>query len=118
MKLIAVRLGLLSADGASANPLLFSLTRRLRWRAALYACSERTSVRPPVTFVRMAARVTANKTAKAEFTAKVLPVIDEIRSAGVQTLQGLVSVLVVRVVDSNFDRGVLQPLLGKCPAGG
>jgi hypothetical protein len=37
--------------------------------------------------------VTANKTAKAEFAAKVLPVIQEIQSAGVQTLQGIADCL-------------------------
>jgi DNA invertase Pin-like site-specific DNA recombinase len=37
----------------------------------------------------VAAMATANKTAKTEFAAKVLPVIEEIRSAGVQTLQGI-----------------------------
>jgi hypothetical protein len=37
--------------------------------------------------------VTANKTAKASFTAKVLPLIDEIRSAGVQGLQGIADCL-------------------------
>ena len=41
----------------------------------------------------VAAMVTANKTAKASFTAKVLPLIDEIRSAGVQTLQGIADCL-------------------------
>lgn len=37
----------------------------------------------------VAAMVTANKTAKTEFAAKVLPVIEEIKSAGVQTLRGI-----------------------------
>lgn len=41
----------------------------------------------------VAAMVTANKTAKAEFTAKVSPVIQEIQSAGVQTLQGIADCL-------------------------
>jgi Recombinase len=31
----------------------------------------------------------ANKFAKAEFAAKVFPIIQEIKSAGVQTLQGI-----------------------------
>ena len=35
----------------------------------------------------------ANKTAKSEFAAKVLPVIEEIRLAGVQTLQGIADCL-------------------------
>lgn len=37
----------------------------------------------------VAAMVTANKTAKAEFAVKVLPVIAEIKSAGVSTLRGI-----------------------------
>ena len=37
--------------------------------------------------------VTANKTAKAEFAAKVFPLIEEIRSAGVQNLQGIADCL-------------------------
>jgi DNA invertase Pin-like site-specific DNA recombinase len=41
----------------------------------------------------VAAMVEANKTAKAEFTAKVLPVIKEIQSAGVHTLQGIADCL-------------------------
>jgi len=41
----------------------------------------------------VAAMVTANQTAKTVFAAKVLPVIDEIRSAGVQTLQGIADCL-------------------------
>jgi hypothetical protein len=40
-----------------------------------------------------AAMVMANKTAKSEFMAKVFPIIEEIRSAGVKTLHGPVSVL-------------------------
>jgi DNA invertase Pin-like site-specific DNA recombinase len=41
----------------------------------------------------VAAMVTANKTAKSEFAAKILPVIEEIRLAGVQTLQGIADCL-------------------------
>jgi DNA invertase Pin-like site-specific DNA recombinase len=41
----------------------------------------------------VAAMVAANKTAKTEFAAKVLPLIEEIRSAGVQTLQGIADCL-------------------------
>lgn len=41
----------------------------------------------------VAAMVTANKTAKAEFAAKVFPIIEEIRAAGVQTLQGIADCL-------------------------
>ena len=41
----------------------------------------------------VAAMVTANRTAKLEFTIKVLPVIEEIRSAGVKTLQGIADCL-------------------------
>ena len=41
----------------------------------------------------VAAMVTANKTAKGEFAVKVLPVIAEIRSAGVRTLQGIADCL-------------------------
>lgn len=41
----------------------------------------------------VAAMVTANKTAKAEFAAKALPLIEEIRLAGVQTLQGIADCL-------------------------
>lgn len=37
----------------------------------------------------VAAMVTANKTAKGEFAVKVLPVIAEIKSAGVSTLRGI-----------------------------
>lgn len=37
----------------------------------------------------VAAMVTANKTARAEFAVKVLPVIAEIKSAGVSTLRGI-----------------------------
>ncbi len=37
----------------------------------------------------VAAMVTANKSAKVEFAAKVAPVIEEIKSAGVQTLRGI-----------------------------
>jgi DNA invertase Pin-like site-specific DNA recombinase len=37
----------------------------------------------------LAAMVTANKSAKVEFAAKVFPVIEEIKSAGVQTLRGI-----------------------------
>jgi DNA invertase Pin-like site-specific DNA recombinase len=37
----------------------------------------------------VAAMVVANKTAKAEFAAKVLPIIEEIKSAGVSTLRGI-----------------------------
>jgi DNA invertase Pin-like site-specific DNA recombinase len=37
----------------------------------------------------VAAMVTANKTAKGKFAAKVLPVINEIKSAGVSTLRGI-----------------------------
>ena len=37
----------------------------------------------------VAAMVTANKSAKVEFAAKVLPIIEEIKSAGVQTLRGI-----------------------------
>src|SRR5207249_1595165 len=37
----------------------------------------------------VAAMVTANKAAKVEFAAKVLPVIEEIKSAGVETLRGI-----------------------------
>jgi DNA invertase Pin-like site-specific DNA recombinase len=37
----------------------------------------------------VAAMAMVNKSAKIEFAAKVLPVIEEIRSAGVQTLQGI-----------------------------
>lgn len=48
----------------------------------------------------VAAMVKANKTAKAEFTVKVLPVIDEIRSAGVQTLQGIADCLNRRGIPS------------------
>jgi DNA invertase Pin-like site-specific DNA recombinase len=39
------------------------------------------------------AMVTANKTAKVEFTARVLPLIREIQSAGVETLQGIADCL-------------------------
>lgn len=41
----------------------------------------------------VAAMVSANKTAKAEFMAKILPVIQGIQSAGVQTLQGIADCL-------------------------
>lgn len=41
----------------------------------------------------VAAMVTANKTAKTKFIAKVLPLVEEIRSAGVQTLQGIADCL-------------------------
>jgi DNA invertase Pin-like site-specific DNA recombinase len=41
----------------------------------------------------VAAMVAANKTAKAQFAAKVLPVIEEIRAAGVRTLQGIADCL-------------------------
>jgi DNA invertase Pin-like site-specific DNA recombinase len=37
----------------------------------------------------VAAMVTANKSAKVEFAAKVFPIIEEIKSAGVQTLRGI-----------------------------
>src|SRR6266581_6111778 len=37
----------------------------------------------------VAAMVVANKTAKAEFAGKVFPIIQEIKSAGVQTLRGI-----------------------------
>jgi len=37
----------------------------------------------------VAAMISANKAAKVEFAVKVLPVIEEIRSAGVKTLQGI-----------------------------
>jgi len=39
------------------------------------------------------AMVTANKTAKAEFMAKIFPVIQGIQSAGVATLQGIADCL-------------------------
>jgi DNA invertase Pin-like site-specific DNA recombinase len=48
----------------------------------------------------VAAMVTANKTAKTKFTVKVLPVIEEIRSAGVQTLQGIADCLNRRGIPS------------------
>jgi DNA invertase Pin-like site-specific DNA recombinase len=41
----------------------------------------------------VAAMVTANKMAKSEFTTKVLPVVEEIRSAGVDTLQEIADCL-------------------------
>jgi DNA invertase Pin-like site-specific DNA recombinase len=41
----------------------------------------------------VAAMVTANKSAKSEFIAKFLPIIEEIKSAGVQTLQGIAECL-------------------------
>ena len=37
--------------------------------------------------------VTANRTAKTEFAAKVFPIIEEIKAAGVQTLQGIADCL-------------------------
>src|ERR1035437_10192306 len=37
----------------------------------------------------VAAMVTANKSAKVDFAAKVFPIIEEIKSAGVQTLRGI-----------------------------
>ena len=37
----------------------------------------------------VAAMLTANKSAKVEFAAKVFPIIEEIKSAGVQTLRGI-----------------------------
>jgi hypothetical protein len=44
--------------------------------------------------------VTANKSAKSAFAVKVLPVIEEIRSAGVQTLQGIADCLNRRGISS------------------
>jgi len=41
----------------------------------------------------VAAMVTANKIAKTQFTAKLVPVIDGIKSAGVKTLQGIADCL-------------------------
>lgn len=41
----------------------------------------------------VAAMVEANRTAKAEFISKIFPIIEEIRSAGVQTLQGIADCL-------------------------
>lgn len=38
---------------------------------------------------RQAAIVVANKTARAEFAAKILPIVKEIRSVGVKTHQGI-----------------------------
>jgi hypothetical protein len=37
----------------------------------------------------LAAMVVANKAAKVEFAAKVFPIIEEIKSAGIQTLRGI-----------------------------
>jgi DNA invertase Pin-like site-specific DNA recombinase len=48
----------------------------------------------------VAAMVTANKTAKSEFAAKVFPIIEEIRSAGVTTLQELADCLNRRGIPS------------------
>jgi len=48
----------------------------------------------------VAAMVTANKTAKSEFIAKVFPVIEEIKSAGVKTLQGIADCLNRRGIPS------------------
>lgn len=48
----------------------------------------------------VAAMVTANKTAKSAFTAKVLPLVREIQSAGVQTLQGIADCLNRRGIPS------------------
>ncbi len=47
------------------------------------------------------AMVTANRTAKTEFAAKELPLIEEIRSAGVQTLQGIADCLNRRIPTRN-----------------
>jgi len=41
----------------------------------------------------VAAMMTANKTGKTDFIAKVFPIIEEIKSAGVQTLQGIADCL-------------------------
>jgi DNA invertase Pin-like site-specific DNA recombinase len=48
----------------------------------------------------VAAMVTANKTAKSEFIVKVLPIVREIQSAGVQTLQGIADCLNRRGIPS------------------
>jgi DNA invertase Pin-like site-specific DNA recombinase len=52
----------------------------------------------------VAAMVMANKTAKSEFTAKVYPIIKEIRSAGVNTLQGIADCLNRRGIPSRFGK--------------
>ena len=46
----------------------------------------------------VAAMVVANKAAKVEFAAKVFPIIEEIKSAGVQTLRGICQCLNARGV--------------------
>jgi hypothetical protein len=48
----------------------------------------------------VAAMVTANKSAKVEFAAKVFPIIEEIKSAGVQTLRGICQCLNARGVST------------------
>jgi len=48
----------------------------------------------------VAAMITANKAAKVEFAAKVFPIIQEIKSAGVDTLQGICRCLNARGVST------------------
>lgn len=65
-----------------------------RTRLALAAAKTKgVKLGTPAPAKAVAAMVTANKTAKAQFAAKVLPLIEEIRSAGVQTLQGIADCL-------------------------
>jgi DNA invertase Pin-like site-specific DNA recombinase len=67
----------------------------------------------------VAAMVTKNKTAKAEFTAKICPIIQEIQSAGVETLQGIADCLNRRGVSTRngknwFPATVRNILQGRC----
>lgn len=55
--------------------------------AALKATGKRLGTPNPQKAV--AAMITANKTAKVDFAAKVFPIIQEIKSAGVETLKGI-----------------------------
>lgn len=53
----------------------------------------------------VAAMVVANKTAKAEFAAKVFPIIQEIKSAGVSTLRGICECLNRRGISTRNGKG-------------
>jgi DNA invertase Pin-like site-specific DNA recombinase len=52
----------------------------------------------------LAAMISANKSAKVEFATKVFPIIQEIKSAGVQTLQGICECLNRRGISTRNGR--------------